>query len=143
MFSPMGPRSANAYRKVGVETSVDQASAHDLVDMLFDGLLVAVGSARAALIGGDVKSKCAHIVTAVRILEEGLKGALNIEQGGELAANLQELYAYCVLRLTQANARNDVAALEEVQRLVEPVASGWKQMGQATDANPAARLKAA
>lgn len=143
MFSPMGPRSANAYRKVGVETSVDQASAHDLVDMLFDGLLVAVGSARAALIGGDVKSKCAHIVTAVRILEEGLKGALNIEQGGELAANLQELYAYCVLRLTQANARNDVAALEEVQRLVEPVASGWKQMGQAADANPAARLKAA
>lgn len=144
MFSPMGTRSANAYRKIGVETSVNQASAHDLVDMLFDGLLVAVGSARAALMGGDIKSKCTHIVTAVRILEEGLKGALNLEQGGQLAANLQELYAYCVLRLTQANARNDVAALEEVQRLLEPVASGWKQMGQTADAqHPAARLQAA
>lgn len=143
MFSPMGTRSANAYKKVGVETSVNQASAHDLVDMLFDGLLVAVGSARAALLGGDIKSKCAHIVTAVRILEEGLKGALNVEQGGELASNLMELYGYCVLRLTQANARNDVAALEEVQRLIEPVASGWKQMGQATDTQPPARLQAA
>jgi flagellar secretion chaperone FliS len=143
MFSPMGPRSANAYKKIGVETSVSQASAHDLVDMLFDGLLVAVGSARAAMIGGDIKTKCANIVTAVRILEEGLKGALNLEQGGELAANLQNLYAYCVVRLTQANARNDVAALEEVQRLIEPVAAGWKQMGQSADAPAGAQLKAA
>jgi len=143
MFSPMGHRSANAYRKIGVETSVGQASAHDLVDMLFDGLLVAVGSARASLVSGDVKGKCAHIVTAVRILEEGLKGALNMDQGGQLAENLRELYGYCVLRLTQANARNDVAALEEVLRLIEPVASGWKQMGQAADAHPAARLQAA
>jgi flagellar protein FliS len=143
MFSPMGPRSANAYKKIGVETSVSQASAHDLVDMLFDGLLVAVGSARAAMLGGDIKVKCANIVTAVRILEEGLKGALNLEQGGQLAANLQDLYAYCVVRLTQANARNDVAALEEVQRLIEPVAAGWKQMGQSADAHPGAHLKAA
>jgi flagellar secretion chaperone FliS len=143
MFSPMGPRSANAYKKIGVETSVSQASAHDLVAMLFDGLLVAVGSARAAMIGGDIKTKCANIVTAVRILEEGLKGALNLEQGGELAANLQNLYAYCVVRLTQANARNDVAALEEVQRLIEPVAAGWKQMGQSAVALPGTQLKAA
>lgn len=143
MFSPMGPRSANAYKKIGVETSVSQASAHDLVDMLFDGLLVAVGSARAAMLGGDIKSKCANIVTAVRILEEGLKGALNLERGGELAVNLQELYAYCVVRLTQANARNDVAALEEVQRLIEPVAAGWKQMGRSADALSGAQLKAA
>lgn len=139
MFAPMGPRSANAYKKIGVETSVSQASAHDLVDMLFDGLLVAVGSARTAMLGGDIKTKCANIVTAVRILEEGLKGALNLEQGGQLAANLQDLYAYCVVRLTQANARNDVAALEEVQRLIEPVAAGWKQMGQTAGA----QLKAA
>jgi flagellar protein FliS len=139
----MGPRSANAYKKIGVETSVNQASAHDLVDMLFDGLLVAVGSARTALAGGDVKSKCANIVIAVRILEEGLKGALNMEQGGPLATNLLELYDYCVVRLTQANARNDLAALDEVTRLIEPIASGWKQMGQTAEAQPGLRLQAA
>ncbi len=143
MFSPMGTRSASAYKKIGVETSVNHASAHDLVDMLFDGLLVAVGSARAALRSGDIKSKCGHIVTAVRILEEGLKGALNMEQGGQLAINLKELYGYCVLRLTQANARNDEAALEEVMRLIEPVASGWKQMGEAPGASSTPRLQAA
>lgn len=139
MFSPMGPRSASAYKKVGVETSVGQASPHDLVVMLFDALLVAVGSAQAALRSGDIKTKCGNIVIAVRILEEGLKGGLNLEQGGDIAKNLSNLYDYCVVRLTQANARNDMAALEEVMRLVEPIASGWKQMGD--DVTP--RLKAA
>jgi len=139
MFSPMGPRSAAAYKKIGVETSVGQASAHDLVVMLFDGLQVAVGAARTALRSGDVKSKCSNIVIAVRILEEGLKGSLNLEQGGEIARNLHDLYGYCVVRLTQANARNDLSALDEVTRLIEPIASGWKQMGD--DMTP--RLKAA
>ena len=97
--------------------------------MLFDGLLQAIGGARVALKRGDIKAKCQHIVTAVRILEEGLKGGLNLEDGGGLAANLMDLYNYCVLRLTQANARNDDLALEEVVRLISPLADGWKQIG--------------
>ena len=100
--------------------------------MLFDGLLHAIGAARAALQRGDTKTKCQHIVTAVRILEEGLKGGLNLQDGGDLAANLMDLYNYCVLRLTQANARNDDLALEEVVRLISPLAEGWKQIGGAT-----------
>ena len=131
MFTSVSTRSASAYRKVSLETSVDQADPHHLVDMLFDGLLQAIGGARAALKRGDIKAKCQHIVTAVRILEEGLKGGLNLEEGGELAGNLLELYNYCVLRLTQANARNDDLALEEVVRLISPLADGWKQIGGA------------
>jgi flagellar protein FliS len=129
MFTSVATRSASAYRKVSVETSVEQADPHHLVDMLFDGLLHAVGAARAALQRGDIKAKCQHIVTAVRILEEGLKGGLNLQEGGELAGNLLELYNYCVLRLTQANARNDDKALDEVVRLISPLADGWKQIG--------------
>lgn len=131
MFSQRSSKSASAYRKVSVETSVDQATPHNLVEMLFDGLLVAVGAARAAMQRGDIKTKCAQIVVAVRILEEGLKSALNLEQGGELASNLDRLYGYCVVRLTQANARNDDAALAEVARLIEPLAKSWKEIGQA------------
>lgn len=140
MFSPRGSRSASAYKTVGVETSVVRANPHDLVTMLFDGLLTALGTARSAMERGDIKSKCQQILTAVRILEEGLKCSLNLQQGGALAANLNDLYGYCVVRLTQANARNDAAALAEVISLVEPVASGWKEIG-AIAAEP--QLKAA
>lgn len=45
MFTSVATRSASAYRKVSVETSVEQADPHHLVDMLFDGLLHAVGAA--------------------------------------------------------------------------------------------------
>jgi flagellar secretion chaperone FliS len=129
MFTHSASKSASAYKQVSVETSVDQATPHRLVEMLFDGLLVALGAARVAMQRGDIKTKCKQIVVAVRILEEGLRCALNLEQGGELASNLDRLYGYCVVRLTQANARNDDAALAEVQRLIEPLVKSWKQIG--------------
>lgn len=129
MFTQHGARSASAYRQVGVETSVGQANPHDLVAMLFDGLLQALGAARGAMQRGDIKNKGRQIVIAVRIIEEGLKCALNLDQGGELAANLHGLYGYCVVRLTQANARNDESGLAEVVRLIEPIATGWRQIG--------------
>jgi len=143
MFTSVATRSASAYRKVSVETSVEQADPHHLVDMLFDGLLHAVGAARAALQRGDIKAKCQHIVTAVRILEEGLKGGLNLQEGGELAGNLLELYNYCVLRLTQANARNDDAMMQEVMRLIEPVAQGWNDIKKSGAAAASADAPAA
>lgn len=130
MFNSVGSRSAAAYRKIGVETQVDHATPHKLVEMLFDGLQLALGSARAALQRGDISAKGRQIGIAVRILDEGLRSSLNLEQGGELAGNLHDLYQYCVMRLTQANARNDDAALAEVQKLVESVSTGWKQLGE-------------
>ena len=133
MFTSVSSRSASAYKRVSVETAVDQADPHQLVNMLFEGLLTAIGAARAAMARGDIATKGAQISKAVRIIEEGLKLALNLEQGGDLAANLNGLYGYCVLRLTQANLRNDDAALADVIRVIEPLAQGWKQIGgQAT-----------
>ena len=128
MFTSVNSRSASAYKRVSIETSVDNADPHKLVCLLFDALQQAVGSARLAMDRGDIPTKCKQIGTAVRILEEGLICALNLDEGGDLANNLQNLYRYCVTRLMQGNARNDVGALEEVGRLIEPIASGWKQI---------------
>ena len=131
MYTPVSSRAANAYRQIGVQSGIDGATPHQLVQMLFDGLLQSLNAARGALQRGEIESKGAHIGKAVRILEEGLKGALNPVQGGELAANLGTLYDYCIARLTMANLRNDLALVEEVVGLLEPVAQGWKEMGQA------------
>jgi len=129
MFTSVSSRSATAYQRVGLETTLDAADPHKLVDLLFDGLLQAVAQARGAMARGDIAGKGQQIGKAVRIIDEGLKPALNIEKGGELAANLRGLYDFCVLRLTQANLRNDDAALADVLRVLEPLAQGWKQIG--------------
>lgn len=136
MFTSVSSRSASAYKRVGIETSVDNADPHKLVVLLFDALTQALGGARLAMENGDIPSKCKHINHAVRIFEEGLIAPLNLEEGGELAANLQALYSYCVQRLTVANLKNDTVIIEEVQRVIEPVASGWKQISSAAYLQP-------
>lgn len=129
MFSPVSARATSAYRQVGVQSIVDGASPHQLIKMLFDGLMVSVNGARGAIERGDVGEKVRHIGKAVRILQEGLLSALDRERGGEVANNLAVLYEYCVGRLTLANARNDVQLVEEVAGLMKTVAEGWNDMG--------------
>jgi flagellar protein FliS len=140
MFTSVSSRSAAAYQKVSVETAVSQATPHELINMLMAGLLRNVGAARVAMARGDIAGKGKSINLAVRILEEGLKPALNLEQGGDIAANLNGLYGYCSVRLTEANLRNEDACLVDVVRVIEPLADGWRQIGaQVSGSVPASR----
>lgn len=129
MFTSVSQRSASAYHRVGVETAVDQADPHQLVGLLFERLLQTISIARIAMQQGHIAAKGENISRAMRIIDEGLKPALNLEQGGDIAANLNGLYGYCVLRLVHANLRNDEKALDDVLRVIGPIAEGWKQMG--------------
>ena len=125
MFSAYSPRPTNAYQRINVETSMHTIDQHQLVNLLYEGVLNAIATARGAMARGDVLSKCNAISKAIRILEEGLSTSLDRVDGGELAQNLGDLYEYCVRRLVLANARNDDAVMQEVMRLIEPVATGW------------------
>ena len=116
---------AGAYRTIGVETGVDGASPHRLVAMLFEGFGDALSQARTAMSKREVETKCKAITRAVRIVDEGLRANLDTTAGGKLAHDLSALYGYVALRLTQANLRNDQAALDECASLMEPVRSAW------------------
>lgn len=127
MFTPVSTRAASAYKRVGVETSVDGASPHQLVSLLFDALMQSMSTARAALSRGDQELKGREIGKSVRILEEGLKACLD-ERGGEIAGNLRTVYSYAVSCLTLANLKNDESKLVEAIELLEPVAQAWKEI---------------
>jgi len=128
MFTSVTSRSASAYKMASVQASVDMADPHQLVVLLFDALQRHIAMARLAMESKDIPAKCTQIGNAIRILEEGLKAPLDMEQGGDIAQNLHMLYEYCVTRLVLANARNDVKALDEVSALLQPIAESWKQI---------------
>ena len=129
-FRPNTPSAfTNAYRHVGIETGVSSASAHQLVAMLFDGVQDSIAQARGALQSKNNEVKGRAIARAVRIVDEGLRGALNTDAGGTLALDLRDLYNYITLRLTQANLNNDDQALAECAALIEPVRSAWRAIG--------------
>lgn len=129
MFSSSGFSAANAYRQVGAHSAVESASPHQLIQMLFDGLFQSLNAARGAMERQEIEDKGRHIAKAVRILQEGLLLGLDLDKGGELAANLKLLYEYCVGQLTKANLRNEVALVAEVIEVLKPVAEGWKGIG--------------
>jgi len=120
---------ANVYSRVGVETGVNTASAHRLIEMLFDGFIESVTQARGAMRARQIEPKGRAIMRAARIVEEGLKAGLNMEEGGKLAEDLSALYAYVAVRLTYANLKNDESALEECFRLINPLREAWASIG--------------
>lgn len=142
MFRTASPRSADAYRRINVETSMHTIDQYQIVSLLFDGMLQSLAAARGAIARGDVLAKCEAIARALRILEEGLATGLDRVDGGELAENLAALYDYCTRRLILANAQNDDAILQEIQRLIETVSQGWKGMKQGAAAESAAPVSA-
>lgn len=131
MSSPFAARGQHAtlYAKVGLETDVQAASPHRLVAMLFDGVFDAMSQAAVAIQNGNTELKGRSLSRAVRILDEGLRAGLDLS-AGQLATDLRELYGYVCMRLTQANLRSDLAAVEECQRLLSPVREAWGAIAQ-------------
>lgn len=125
--------ASHLYRRVAVESQIDShTDAHRLVAMLFDGLFEAIAQARGAIRSGDIAVKCHALTRAAAIIEEGLRASLDLRNGGPLARDLHQLYAYVTLRLTQANLSSDEATLDECARLMQPLADAWTSIAPVT-----------
>ena len=124
------------YRKVGVETSVNTASPHQLIKLLLDAFFDDIASARGAMQANNIELKAKAFKRAISIVDEGLKASLDMRVGGELATNLSNLYAYVGLRLTQANLRNDETILDECVKLMSPVREAWMGIAHQADHTP-------
>ena len=135
MFGTPRSHGANAYAKVGIETGVIAASPHKLIVMLYDGAIVALGNAAQHLKNGDFAAKGHSISKAIAIIENGLRASLDKKAGGEIAVSLDALYEYMNSRLLQANLKNEVEGLQEVQGLLRDLKSAWEAISP--DSKPA------
>ncbi|ROR34922.1 flagellar export chaperone FliS [Inmirania thermothiophila] len=126
------------YRQVSTHAGVTDADPHRLVQMLLEGALEKVCTARGHMVRGEVAAKGAQIGWAISILE-GLRASLDRERGGEIAANLNDLYDYMERRLLEANLHNDPAILDEVANLLREIKGAWDAIPEAVRAGvPAA-----
>jgi flagellar protein FliS len=112
------------YGQVAVAAEVAYASPHRLVQMLMEGALDKIAVARGQLARRDFEGKSRNISWAVSIVN-GLRNSLDHEQGGEIAANLDDLYDYMCRRLLQSNNENDLAILEEIGSLLVEIKTAW------------------
>ena len=112
------------YRQVNAAAMVEDASPHRLIQLMFEGLMARLATARGEIMRRDIPARAKSIGSAVAILG-GLQQCLDEEQGGELARNLDALYDYAQQRLFRANVDNDLAALDEVVNLLSGIKAAW------------------
>ncbi len=134
----MNTYASQAYKAVSVNTTVDGATPHKLILMLYDGLLRHLRLAKAYMQKGDLASKAASVSKAISIIDQGLRASLDEDKGGEIAKHLRMLYDYSERQLVHANARNDIATLDEVINLFEPLRAAWHGIGAEVNQPPAA-----
>jgi flagellar secretion chaperone FliS len=120
--------AVRAYANVGLETDVNSAHPHRLIEMLFDGALLALARARQGMMAKDIAARGAATSKAIQIINEGLKASLIHNDGingDELASNLHALYDYMGRRLLFATLKNDLGAINEVSRLLTELKDAW------------------
>lgn len=112
------------YQSVNTQTSVVDADRHQLIQLLFDGALERINTAKARVQAQDFEGKNKLISKSIEIIA-GLRSFLDLEKGQDLAQNLNDLYIYCERRLLQANLKNDIEALDEVAGHIRTIREGW------------------
>lgn len=123
----MNPNALNQYKSVDLSATVQTASAHQLVCLMFRGALEALAKAKGGIERKNIDLKTSQINKATSIILN-LQGVLDLEKGGELAANLAELYGYSVRQLVKANRDNDLAILDEVAGILSGLFDAWASM---------------
>jgi len=133
---------AKAYSKLGLETDVITGEPHRLILMLFDGALLCMQRAKTHMGTKRIAEKCQAIGTAIEIVDMGLRASVDPKPDPEFAGRLLGLYGYVTMRLLQANARNDSAALDEAAKILGDLRKAWVQIapGAAAAGQEAATL---
>lgn len=131
---PDATYSVRSYMDVGLETQVLSASPERLITLLYSGARAAIAQARLYLEQGNIPERGKAIGKAMRLVDEGLKQALDLREGDTLAANLDDLYDYILRTLLTANLRSDAGLLDTADKLLADLQDAWQT---SVDRNPA------
>lgn len=118
-------QASNQYKSIELQTRIDTASPHELIELLLQGARTHIATAQGNIQRNQIKEKGEHIGKALSIIE-GLKMSLNHEQGGNIAENLLKLYDYIQHILLKANLNNDEDLLAQSNLLLAEVHQAWQ-----------------
>ena len=126
-------RGLSSYRT----TQVQSRTPLELVVMLYDGALKFMGKARDAIERRDIPARRDALSRTLAIISE-LQSTLNLQEGGQVAAELDRLYSYSNVRLLEAAMKNEVAAIDDVKRVFEILRDGWNTIATQPPPNTSA-----
>jgi len=82
-----GATALKQYQQVGVHGAIMDATPHRLIQMLLEGALTRILSAKGHMKQNNIAKKGKQIGNAISIIER-LKASLDFKHGGEISKNL-------------------------------------------------------
>lgn len=102
---------------------------------LYEGALRFLRDAERHQEARAVALRATAITKALAIVNE-LQQSLDVEQGGDIARNLDALYFYVSERLLEANARGTVQPLHEASGVLSTLLEAWVEISRGAAATP-------
>jgi flagellar protein FliS len=107
------------------DSAVTTQSKGRLIVLLYEGAIKFMKLAIKELQANNHEAKGQYINKARDIINE-LNAVLDMNTGGEIAANLRKLYCFMNNRLSEANVKRDPKMIQEVIELMEELNQSWK-----------------
>ena len=124
----MNEHAAHTYKQQQVNT----ASPAKMVFMLYEKVLTRLQEAKNAIERKDIQARCDANSNAQELIAH-LSNTLDMQQGGEIAANLERLFSHCLIRLMDVDLRNDPKAADEVIMLLSPIRDSWATLAEKSE----------
>ncbi len=119
--------SLQAYKKVSVDSQLTAASPHKIVQMLMAGAIERLIQGKAAMQAGNIPVKGERLGKALDIIIS-LRSCLSMDDGGDIAKNLDQLYEFMITQISAANHKNDPQPIEDVIDIIREIKSAWDQI---------------
>ncbi len=116
-------RQLASYQKA----QVSGASQRDLIVMCYKGGIKYLNDARQKLDAGDINGFSDLIEKAHRVIFH-LYTTLDMEQGGEIAQRLGDLYVYMINQLYLLNATKKVELFDNLIKIMSTLKEGWENL---------------
>jgi len=136
----MAHLSINKYRQVSVN-NVQDMTPYEQVNLIFVNIIGKLAAAKGSIERKEIEKKGNNISVCISLIG-ALQDALNMDDGGEISANLASLYEYCQYKLVNANVNNDIEGLIEVSTIIKNIKEGWEAIPQDIRQNDQAQVAA-
>jgi len=115
-----------------LENQVKNAHPLDHIIMLYNKAIACLKIAKKSIEEGlnnpeSIKKKAESIGRATEIIAY-LQGSLNMEKGGDIAKNLNEIYDILLSELVKANIENDTEIIVKSLEILENLKKAWEEV---------------
>ncbi len=122
----------NKAHKLYAQQQIMTASPAKLVWMLYDHAIAALRDAIKAIEENDIEKRWKANNKACEIIGH-LWATLDVDGGGVIAQNLDQLFGFMMTKLPEVDFRNNPQPALDVIKLLEPLREAWKELAMKSE----------